>query len=806
MAEKLDDSLLSRGHGRARKVVALPNAESGMASAALEADRWVSRCIPSSSFRVVFYVLREHIMSRTRLGLTLLDDRIMPTGVDLTPAASYLVTNDWGSGYQAAIDLVNDQAVSLKDWRLSFDFGRDIGQIWNATVVNKTGTHYVIGPAAYNTTLPQGATVSIGFLGTGGTNATKPTGFTLTWDDGVAGPPTSPPTSPPASPPAAPPVSPPPVTAPVAAVSFSVESQWASRFTASVTIKNTGTTSVKGWTLAFDAGFNITNIWNGTVTSHTGNHYTFRDAGYNSSIAPGKTVTFGFQASGTPTTPTNYAFNGATIGSPTSPPTTPPTTPPVLPTISVGNVTVTEPSQSAVASGWLHTAGSQIVDSAGTPVRIAGVNWFGMESNTFAPHGLWTRGYKDMMDQMKQLGFNTIRLPYSNQLFDSGSTPNGIDFSKNADLVGLNGLQIMDKIVAYAGQIGMRIMLDHHRSDAGAGAEGSGLWHTAAYPESRWISDWTMLATRYGNNPTVIGGDLHNEPHGPATWGTGGANDWRLAAERAGNAILAANPNWLIVVEGVESGPSGNYWWGGNLSAAGTHPVRLNTPGHLVYSPHDYPSTVYQQPWFSAANYPNNLSSVWDANWGYLYKQNIAPVLLGEFGTKNQTASDQAWLNSLVNYLGATAPTGQPQGMSWTYWSWNPNSSDTGGILADDWRTVNTAKVNAISPIEFGIIPATGGTLPATVQATFQLQLSTASASSVTVKYATANGTATAGSDYVATSGTLTFAPGQTTATVTVTINADSLAEMDELFYLQLTEPLGGTLGTSRGTGTIRNA
>ncbi|MFO0824361.1 MAG: cellulase family glycosylhydrolase [Gemmataceae bacterium] len=536
-----------------------------------------------------------------------------------------------------------------------------------------------------------------------------------------------------------------------AAVSFSIESQWSGGFTASVTIKNTGTTAVNGWTLAFDAGFGITNIWNASITSHSGPKFTIHDAGYNSSIPAGKTVTFGFQGSGSPVTPTNYVFNGVAVGNPTSPPVSPPpvSPPPVSPppTISVGNVTVTEPSQTAAASGWLHTVGSQIVDSNGTPVRLAGVNWFGFESTNYAPHGLWTRGYKDMMDQMKSLGFNTIRLPFSNQLFDAGSTPNGIDFNKNPDLVGLNGLQIMDRIVSYAGQIGMRILLDHHRSDAGAGAETSGLWYKGAYTESRWIADWTMLANRYANNPTVVGADLHNEPHGPATWGTGGTNDWRLAAQRAGNAILSANPNWLLVVEGVESGPSGYYWWGGNLSAAGAYPVQLNTPGRLVYSAHDYPSTVYQQPWFSATNYPNNLAAVWDANWGYLYKQNIAPVLLGEFSVQSNGERSGMALGGAVNFLGATAPAGQSRAASWTCWSWNPNSSGWAASSPDDWKTVNTAKVNAIKPIEFGMIPAQPvARAPRRFKRRSTLQLSAASTGPVTVKYATADGTTTAGS------------------------------------------------------------
>ncbi len=71
------------------------------------------------------------------------------------------------------------------------------------------------------------------------------------------------------------------------------------------------------------------------------------------------------------------------------------------------------------------------------------------------------------MNQMKDLGFNTIRLPFSNDTIHSTGTPNGIDFSKNSDLQGLTAMQIMDKIVAYAGEIGLKIILDHHRNDSG---------------------------------------------------------------------------------------------------------------------------------------------------------------------------------------------------------------------------------------------------------------------------------------------------------------------------------------------------
>ena len=369
------------------------------------------------------------------------------------------------------------------------------------------------------------------------------------------------------------------------------------------------------------------------------------------------------------------------------------------------NMPISKGSVESLAASHLHTSGRLILDVHGHVARIAGINWFGLETPTFAPHGLGVRGFKDMMCQMKQLGFNTIRLPFCSELFDAASRPNGIDFTRNPDLMGRDGLGIIDKIVEHAENLGLRIILDHHRSEAGFGPNENGLWFTDKYPESSWIAIWSMLASRYADNPTVIGADLHNEPHGPATWGSGDpSNDWRLAAERAGNAILAVNPRWLIIVEGVENAQSGYYWWGGNLSNAGAFPVRLDIPGQRVYSAHDYPASVYNQPWFDNSHYPKNLSAIWNKNWGYLVRQNIAPVFLGEFGSKLTTHSDRQWLRELVRFLNSNGEADsdfEHQGMSWAWWSWNPDSSDTGGILNDTWNAVDQKKINALSPAIF---------------------------------------------------------------------------------------------------------
>ncbi|MCS5498837.1 cellulase family glycosylhydrolase [Cnuibacter physcomitrellae] len=344
----------------------------------------------------------------------------------------------------------------------------------------------------------------------------------------------------------------------------------------------------------------------------------------------------------------------------------------------------------AATSGWLHTEGAAIKTEAGQTYTIKAVAWFGMETSNCAPHGLWSISLDAGLASIASMGFNTIRLPFSNECLAQASSTS-INQNANPDLVSLTPLQLMDTVIAKARSYGLNVILDRHRPDSGAQSE---LWYTDRYSEKQWIADWTTLASRYKSDPTVIGVDLHNEPHGPACWGCGDpARDWQAAATRAGDAVLAVNPKLLIVVEGVErQGDGSSTWWGGGLSDAGAKPVSLKVAGRVVYSPHDYPSTVFNQTWFQAADYPANLEGVWERNWGYLVTKGVAPVLLGEFGTKYESASDQAWLKSLVGYLGK-------KGISFAYWSFNPNSGDTGGLVTDDWTTKQSAKLEALAPL-----------------------------------------------------------------------------------------------------------
>ncbi len=338
----------------------------------------------------------------------------------------------------------------------------------------------------------------------------------------------------------------------------------------------------------------------------------------------------------------------------------------------------------------LSAQGSKIVDATGRSILLRGVNWFGIETQLHAPDGLSSRDYKEMLAQIKSLGYNLIRLPFSVQSLRAGDV-NGINFQlgSNQELQGKSPLEVMDAVIQEASRQGIMILLDSHRLNDQRIPE---LWYGDGFTEADWIDTWKMLATRYKNQANIIGADLKNEPHGRASWGTNDeSTDWRLAAERAGNAILAINPNWLIVVEGVEKNVPGQklayHWMGANLEGVERFPVRLSKSNKLVYSPHEYGAGVYNQPWFNEPTFPKNLYSRWETGWNYIATKGIAPILIGEFGGRQVDSSSKEgiWQRQLVDFIGQ-------KNLSFAYWSWNPNSADTGGILQDDWQTVHADK------------------------------------------------------------------------------------------------------------------
>lgn len=375
-------------------------------------------------------------------------------------------------------------------------------------------------------------------------------------------------------------------------------------------------------------------------------------------------------------------------------------------------------SLSLSAQNYLSVQGNKLVDSQGQVVRLTGVNWFGFETNNLMVHGIWSRDTKSMLQQIKDQGFNCIRIPWCNKILDPSATLNigaygtdpytGVSPMNEYESTLTQPLELLDDIVQWCQDNNMKIILDNH-SRQPDGYMNEMLWYTEQTPESQWIADWVKITKRYKDYDAVIGMDINNEPHGNygqgSTWGNSStATDWNKAAERCGNAILNANPNVLILVEGIEKYGDDVYWWGGNLKGVADYPVQLSQPDKLMYSPHEYGPTVYNQPWFSASDFPDNMPGIWEEHFNFINTQGISPLLVGEFGIRDPDGVDEIWFDTFLAYMAS-------HGYSWTFWCWNPNSGDTGGLLDDQWTNIVEWKMAKLRPYLAPEIP-NGGSQP----------------------------------------------------------------------------------------------
>jgi endoglucanase len=328
----------------------------------------------------------------------------------------------------------------------------------------------------------------------------------------------------------------------------------------------------------------------------------------------------------------------------------------------------------------LHTEANHVFDSSGRRIHINAVNWYGAESPDFVVGGLGSATPYAIAQLIKQLGFNAVRLPWSNQLVESNPIAGTYALTANPQMQGLTAMQIFDQVVSALTEQELMVILDNHNSDAEwcCGDDGNTLWENSSYPEENWIADWQNMAQRYANQPYVIGADLRNEPRINATWGGSPSTDWHAAAERGGNAVLAVNPTLLVFVEGV------NY--ATDLSGAATLPVNLTLSDRLVYSAHDYGFD------YSGLSKSTDWIEQIEPRWGFLVDGPAPqPFWLGEFGTCNTSDScvTNIWFQSISTYLSQNH-------VDWSYWPINGTEStgvsrtfgaaETYGVLATNWR------------------------------------------------------------------------------------------------------------------------
>jgi endoglucanase len=327
-------------------------------------------------------------------------------------------------------------------------------------------------------------------------------------------------------------------------------------------------------------------------------------------------------------------------------------------------------AQPAAVTPPLHTAGHQILDAHGHPIRLTSVNWYGFDEKEYVVGGLDHAPLNAIVDQIQKIGVNSVRLPWANETLERNPLVADYAVAANPQFKGKHALDVMDEVIAALSEAHIMVVLDNHVSRADwccSDTDGNGLWYSTDHPESSWLADWQTIVRRYRCNPWVVGADLRNELRNGAIWG--GADpklDWHAAAERGGNAVLDENPKLLVMVEGPE--------YSTNFAGFDKLPVHLHVAGRLVYSPHVYGMAA---PGFASYD---QMKKAYEARAGFLlHTEPGVPIWVGEFGTCQtlHCTFNSDWFRMYIRYLSE-----YPQ-ISWSYWPLNGTQSGGAGRKYD---------------------------------------------------------------------------------------------------------------------------
>ncbi|KAK1503302.1 cellulase [Colletotrichum tamarilloi] len=336
----------------------------------------------------------------------------------------------------------------------------------------------------------------------------------------------------------------------------------------------------------------------------------------------------------------------------------------------------------------LHTKGRDIVDEEGRRFKLLSVNWYGASDELNILGGLDVQ-HRDVIAQtIRGLGFNSVRLPYSDEMVITDPPIPAELVAANPDLIGLKALDIFEACVTALTDAGIAVIVNNHIThstwccgadpcDAHWANDHLGPLCRIKQTEEDWIQHWEKIMLRLVDNPGVIGVDLRNEVRG--VWGTMTWDKWATAAEKAGNRLLEMNKDWLVIVGGTESG--------NDLTGVAKRPVVLDVPDRVVYSAHVYAWSGWGslEGRYSKRAYASFVKAM-RHNWAYLVEGDVAPVWVGEFGAPHQPSiGDANYWNNLLRYLKVIDA-------DFGYWAVNPrkpkdNVKETYALVEDDWVT-----------------------------------------------------------------------------------------------------------------------
>nr|WP_083974197.1 cellulase family glycosylhydrolase [Kitasatospora mediocidica] len=422
---------------------------------------------------------------------------------------------------------------------------------------------------------------------------------------------------------------------------------------------------------------------------------------------------------------------------------------------------MTGPQLAASWTGPLSTRGRYVVDADSRRFKLVSGNWEGAQGTWLGsgdpadpaenqsgevsanlPLGLDRAPMAEILAGFHSLGLNSIRLPYSNALVHDTTTVPDSAVAANPQLRGDTPLQVYDAVVAALTGDGFAVVLNDHTTTARwcCGLDGNERWNSGQ-STAQWEADWLFMVNRYRANKRVVGADLRNEVRRDVTddpnWGWGDAHDENAAFEEAGNLILRADPDLLVIMEGIN-------WQGIPLNGL-PHGRPMLTPvqnlsntliesDKLVYSAHFY---AYTGPANSGAGSglgatsdpryedftPAQLAQVVNQEALFVTQSGqhfTAPVWVSEFGAAGRGESDpkeQAWFDAFTDILAANdtdfavwplvgwTTNGTPQD-SWALLDYAADGTQLSVDDPGDWRAADWHKLLSAPSLTGDVAPA----------------------------------------------------------------------------------------------------
>ncbi|MFG3526997.1 glycoside hydrolase family 5 protein [Streptomyces sp. NPDC047917] len=413
----------------------------------------------------------------------------------------------------------------------------------------------------------------------------------------------------------------------------------------------------------------------------------------------------------------------------------------------------------ALADSWtppLSTRGRYIVDADGDRFKLKSANWHGAqgswngtgdiddpanhnasEKSDQMPLGLDRVPVATMLSDFHELGINSIRLPFSNEMLHDRRPVSDAAVAANPRLRGRTPLQVFDAVIDATTAEGFAVVLNNHTNTSRwcCGLDGNERWNTGR-STAQWEADWLFLAKRYKDNKRVVGADLYNEVRrtitDDANWGWGDDHDWWAASQHLGDRLLTeADPDLLVMVEGInwQGIPADGLPHGRpTLEPARTLSHTLVASDKLVYSAHFY---GYTGPSHTGATGTGETHD-WryqelsrDELFATLRRQAFfvssdtgqhytAPLWISEFGIGADETNPQAraWFGNFVDYLVANDTdfaywplVGFTGHGHWKLLDYDTDGKRSGILDGDDWRTADWKRLVA-APGRTGAVPA----------------------------------------------------------------------------------------------------